>query len=210
MVLTPQEQSLLGEARKWAMEHWNPHSDAWETARQFPREAYAQAAADGYLGLASSKQYGGRDLDALSCALVYEGLAYGDPSLTTYLHIFNSLVSQLEKWYHPAPEVLALIPDFAAGRKFMAFALSELDAGSDPAAGKAWCTEDGDDYVVTGDKAWVSNSHHDDYFMLIVHGPGDGMTMMLADRSTPGLTVDQDPERIAGCAISCGQLHLRS
>lgn len=209
MVLTPQEQSLLGEARKWAMEHWNPHSDAWETARQFPREAYAQAAADGYLGLASSKQYGGRDLDALSCALVYEGLAYGDPSLTTYLHIFNSLVSQLEKWYHPAPEVLALIPDFVAGRKFMAFALSELDAGSDPAAGKAWCTEDGDDYVVTGDKAWVSNSHHDDYFMLIVHGPGDGMTMMLADRSTPGLTVDQDPERIAGCAISCGQLHLR-
>lgn len=89
MVLTPQEQSLLGEARKWAMEHWNPHSDAWETARQFPREAYAQAAADGYLGLASSKQYGGRDLDALSCALVYEGLAYGDPSLTTYLHIFK-------------------------------------------------------------------------------------------------------------------------
>ena len=209
MVLTPQEQSLLGEARKWAMEHWNPHSDAWETARQFPREAYAQAAADGYLGLASSKQYGGRDLDALSCALIYEGLSYGDPSLTTYLHIFNSLVSQLEKWYHPAPEVLALIPDFVAGRKFMAFALSELDAGSDPAAGKAWCTEDGGDYVVTGDKAWVSNSHHDDYFMLIVHGPGDGMTMMLADRSTPGLTVDQDPERIAGCAISCGQLHLR-
>ena len=48
MVLTPQEQSLLGEARKWAMEHWNPHSDAWETARQFPREAYAQAAADGH------------------------------------------------------------------------------------------------------------------------------------------------------------------
>ena len=191
------------------MEHWNPHSDAWETARQFPREAYAQAAADGYLGLASSKQYGGRDLDALSCALIYEGLSYGDPSLTTYLHIFNSLVSQLEKWYHPAPEVLALIPDFVAGRKFMAFALSELDAGSDPAAGKAWCTEDGGDYVVTGDKAWVSNSHHDDYFMLIVHGPGDGMTMMLADRSTPGLTVDQDPERIAGCAISCGQLHLR-
>ena len=76
MVLTPQEQSLLGEARKWAMEHWNPHSDAWETARQFPREAYAQAAADGYLGLASSKQYGGRDLDALSCALVYDCLLY--------------------------------------------------------------------------------------------------------------------------------------
>lgn len=211
IVLNPEERTLLREAQEWAMKNFNPYSDEWEHTGRFPREAFQKAAEDGYLGIASSKEAGGKDYPYLSCFLTYEGLAYGDPAVTTYLHIFNSLTAELEKWYDVDASVRALIPDFIAGRKFMAFALSELDAGSDPSAGKAWCVSEGDFYVVNGRKAWVSNSDNDDYYMVIVHDrDSDGMTMMLVDRHTDGLTVCNNPERIAGYAISCGELHFEN
>lgn len=211
ILLSPEEQRLLQDARKWSLGHLNPHSDIWEHVGRFPREAFHQAAMDGYLGLASSVSVGGRDLSYLSCFLTYEGLAYGDPAVTTYLHIFNSLMAELEKWYDPDPSIRDLIPEFVAGRKFIAFALSERDAGSDPSAGKSYCVSDGEDYILNGEKTWVSNSEDDDYYMVIVHDRDTGgMTMMLVDRNSKGLSVHSNPERIAGCAVSCGALRFEN
>lgn len=210
IALTSAQQSRLDAARNWSMTHLHPYAQQWEATATFPRQAFEQAAKDGYVGLVSSHQHGGQDCSYIDSFLTYEGMAYGDPAVCTYLHIFNCLLSQLEHWYTPSPELLALLPDFMTGKKFMAFSLSELTAGSDASATKSTCHFDGTHYILNGDKAWVSNSENDDYYMVTAHNlDGQGMVMVLVPRDAQGLTVDGNPHRIAGNAISCGQLHFQ-
>jgi alkylation response protein AidB-like acyl-CoA dehydrogenase len=93
-----------------------------------------------------------------------------------------------------------LMPDLLAGDLLGAYALSEAHAGSDAAALSTRAEREGDDYVVTGSKAWITHGGIADFYTLMVRTSDDGgrgITCLLADADTPGMTADR-PEHKMG------------
>ncbi len=208
--LTEQEMEMTAAAKKYAMKSWNPYSSEWEMERNYPDDLFQKAADAGYMGLASSLAIGGKGMGFLHCFLTYEGLAYGDPAITTYLHIHNGLTMELENWYDIDDEIRSLLPALVKGEKQIAFALTEESGGSDPASGTSFCQKKDGYYILNGEKVWVSNSLRDDYYLIILKDRETQETLMfLVDRETKGLQAAEDAERIAGNAVACGRLRLK-
>ncbi|MEW6553022.1 MAG: acyl-CoA dehydrogenase family protein [Actinomycetota bacterium] len=154
--LTPQQEALRKEIRRLAEEKIAPRAAEIDRSGEYPWDIQQLLASQGLLGYAIPEEYGGAGADLLSCCIVGEELARvcGTSSLIFVVQklavypIVTAGSDETKRKYLPAT---------ATGDKLAAFCLTERDSGSDAGATKTIARRDGDDYLINGEKCFITN-----------------------------------------------------
>lgn len=154
--LTDEQRAVRDVVREFAEQEIRPTAAAADDDEQFPEEVWDGLAELDLTGLTVPERYGGVDADRTTYALVNEEVAHGQLAVATALSVhclatsciaeFGS-ESQKERW----------LPEMASGRPVGMFALSEPHAGSNPAEMSTVARREGDEYVLNGEKQWITN-----------------------------------------------------
>jgi acyl-CoA dehydrogenase len=191
--LSDEQRMIRAMARSFTQQHITPHVRDWERAGAHPDEIYAKMAHQGILGAAFPQQYGGGGVDAVAYALMTEEVAQGSSSLRTSISVHSSLAGSTIKYHASDDQKQRWLPPMAAGTKLGAWALTEPGSGSDAAAMATTARKDGDDYVLNGAKAWISNGGLADFVIVYAKTQPElrhkGITCFLVAKGTPGFEV---------------------
>jgi len=165
---TATEQLQVVElAREFAREKIEPHAAEWDRTKHFARDVIDELGRLGFLGMTTPEEYDGMGLDTLTYLMALEEIAAADASISVSMGIHNAIpTTMLVKHGTPAQKERWLRP-MARGEKLAGFALSEADAGSDPASLRAQAVRDGHEWVLSGTKAWASNAGTADLMMVM-------------------------------------------
>jgi acyl-CoA dehydrogenase len=188
-------------AREFTEREIRPHAAQFEREHHVPRSLMTKLAETGLFGVAIPEQYGGAGLGELGLCVVMEELTRGDfaAAVTFGAHASIGATSVL---VGGTPEQKARwLPDFALGRVLGAYALSEANAGSDPGAMSTRAVRDGADWVLDGEKVWITNGDMADLVTVFAvtdekkrrHG---GITAFMVPSKTPGFEVGKREEKM--------------
>lgn len=153
--------------RKFADEELAPNAGEWDKEHKFPTEAVDKLAELGMMGINVSDDHGGSELDALSYAIAMEEISRGCASVGVIMSAHNSLyLYPIDAFGSDELKERYIAPysgherDDASGRlNIGCFGLSEPGNGSDAGAASTTATEDGDEWIINGTKAWITNAH---------------------------------------------------
>ncbi len=207
--LTEDQLSIQEMARKFSDEVVAATVTDLDRRHAFPEEEVRQCAEMGFLGVCVPEEYGGAGMDHLSDILVMEQLARHSSSLASIIDAHASLGStpillagteeQKQKYLVPA----------AQGEGLCAFALTEPQSGSDAAQIRTKAELDGDEWVINGTKAFITNSPYASTFLVAVktdlEAKGSrGISIMIVPANTPGLEVGKPEEKMSNrSSYSC-------
>jgi alkylation response protein AidB-like acyl-CoA dehydrogenase len=171
--LTATQQEIQALARAYAQRELVALAGERDQASRFDRVMVTQMAELGFFGMLIPERFDGLDLDAQSYLLALEEIAVADASAAVLLSVHNSLPTQMILNFGTAAQQQRFLPPMARGECLGAFALSEPEAGSDAAALRCQAVRDGDDWLLSGTKAWVS------------HGNEAGVILCMARTDSP-------------------------
>src|SRR6185295_1390273 len=138
-----------------------PVAQEWEATDRYPTEIVGTMRRMGLFGLTVPEEYGGLGADMISFALVFEEIAKGWMGIAGILGS-HSLSCWLIAQHGTEEQKRRYLPDLASGRRRTGIALTEPDAGTDLQGITTTAVRDGDDYVLTGRKTWITNARHAD------------------------------------------------
>lgn len=194
-------RELAATVRRFAEREIVPHQAAWEQNGIMPRELTERAGELGLLGLGYAEDVGGSGGDFFHVMTLIESIlevgagtgvmgAVLGHGIVTPLIVAAGTDEQVERWVRPVLE----------GRLLCALAVTEPDAGSDVARIRTRAVRDGDDYVVSGSKMFISNGVRSDYVLTaVVTGEGtghDGLTLLAIEKGTPGFEVSRTLDKM--------------
>ncbi|UYZ58755.1 acyl-CoA dehydrogenase family protein [Hymenobacter latericus] len=163
----------------------------------------------GLFGVSIPAEYGGYDMDFNTSLLVTEGVGGGHSFPVAFAA--HTGIGMLPILYFGTEEQKAkYIPDLTSGAKFAAYCLTEPGSGSDAlgAKTKAVLTEDGNSYVLNGQKMWITNAGFADVFIVFAQVDGDKFTGFIVERGTPGLTFGNEEHKMGIKGSSTRQVFL--
>ena len=188
--LTAEQESIRDMARAFAAEQLAPHALRWDETKHFPIDVIKRVAELGMGGIYIREDVGGSGLKRLDAALVFEALSTGCPAVAAYVSIHNMVAWMLDKFGLPALRE-AWLPRICSMELLGAYCLTEPHAGSDAAALSTRAVRDGDHYVVTGVKQFISGAGAADVYAVMTRtgdaGAG-GVTALLLEKGMPGLS----------------------
>ncbi|MEM7119162.1 MAG: acyl-CoA dehydrogenase family protein [Chloroflexota bacterium] len=150
------EEELVAMAQTFAQEVVLPQAASWEAARTFPRAAFSQAAELGLCRLLVSPADGGHGIRLTAMARIMEELAAASMPFAFSLTVHNNLAANIANNGSPEQRETYL-PSLLSGESVGAFLLTEPQGGSDAAVVRTSAQLDGDEWVLAGQKDWVSN-----------------------------------------------------
>ncbi len=192
-----EEQKLMRQSLQALAEQHLPVEKIRELDRDhgWPKEAYKALAKGGWLGLPYPEKYGGLGGSYKDMAILLETLSYHYACLgTTYMT--SAIYSGLQLLYNGSEELKQnyMVP-LIKGDIYVAFALTEPQTGSDAASIKTHAVRDGDDFVIRGQKWFITSAHVADYLVLVVKtNPSavpahNGFSLFLVDTKSPGISM---------------------
>lgn len=167
--------------------------EALEKASAYPEDAFKVLADEGWLALPYAAEHGGADATYKDMAVFIEALAYVHPGITsaymtTVIYGGMQLARNGNDWMRSE-----LMPELLAGRLKMAIAMSEPSGGSDLAKIKTRAVADGDDWVLSGQKVYITNAHVADRLVVAAKTDPDagrhGMSLLLVDTKADGVEI---------------------
>ena len=172
-----------------------------------PRHLWRDMAAEGLLGLPFPLDVGGGAAGAMRTALAMDAFAYGskDLGIANSWGVHTAMVGTALLNFGSAEQKGTYLPAMAAGTMVTAFALTEPDAGSHAASMRTSIRHDGDDYVISGTKSFVTNAPDADIFIIVGRMDEDAadekargtFSALIVERDTPGLAIG--PARDKSC-----------
>ncbi|TAK12834.1 MAG: acyl-CoA dehydrogenase [Rhizorhabdus sp.] len=188
--LTEEQRAIQDMAAKFTADAITPHAAEWDEQHIFPRETVRAAAALGFGGIYVSEDAGGIGLGRLEAALIMEAMAYGCPSTSAFISIHNMAAWMIDR-FGPADLKARYLPSMVACEKIGSYCLTEPGSGSDAAALKTKAVRDGDHYVVSGSKAFISGGGENEVYVVMVRTGEDGpkgISCLVIDKDMPGVT----------------------
>ena len=190
MLPSTEAADLLALTRDLATAELAPVASEYEAAGRFPRDKFRLLGKSGLLSLPYPEQWGGSAFSYEVYLQVLEELATAWLTVAVGLSV-HTLACYPLAVYGTGEQRAALLPDLLAGDLLGGYALSEPEAGSDAAALRTRAVRDGDGYLVTGTKAWITHAGVADFYLLMVRTSetdgSRGISALLADAATPGL-----------------------
>ena len=161
------EQRLLEQSvREWAAREVAPTIHDLDREHRFDKSVFPQMAALGLLGISVPQEYGGAGMDYISLGIASEELEYVDTSLRVILSVHAGLnCLSLLTWGSEDQKQRYLVPQ-AQGKKIATYGLTEPGAGSDVRGLQSVAVKEGDRYVLTGEKMWISLADVADNFLV--------------------------------------------
>ncbi|WP_348763081.1 acyl-CoA dehydrogenase family protein, partial [Hyphomonas atlantica] len=185
------EQLMIQDmARKFGEAQLQPHSEAWDRDSHFPVDVIKQAAELGFAGIYVSEDVGGSALTRTDAALIFEQLSYGDVSTAAFISIHN-MASWMIDTFGSDAQRQAWLPRLTSMELIASYCLTEPGAGSDAASLKTRAVREGDDYVITGTKQFISGAGTSDVYVLMARTSDDGakgVSTFIIEKDTPGLS----------------------
>jgi hypothetical protein len=177
-------------ARKFAEAQLLPHSEAWDRDSHFPVDVIRSTAELGFAGIYVGEEFGGSGLTRTDAALIFEQLSYGDVSTAAFISIHN-MASWMIDTFGSKEQRAAWLPRLTSMELIASYCLTEPGAGSDAASLKTKAVRDGDDYVITGTKQFISGAGTSDVYVLMARTSEDGakgVSAFIIEKGTPGLS----------------------
>ena len=167
-----------------------PFAAEWDEKEVFPVETLKGFADLGFGAIYTSDEHGGTGASRLDAALVFEALSMGCPSTTAYLSIHNMCTWMVDTF--GSDELRGdFVPALASMDKLSSYCLTEPGSGSDAAALRTTAVADGDDYILNGEKAFISGGGETDLYVIMARtgdkGPG-GISCFLVEDGSDGLS----------------------
>ena len=196
--------------REFVANEITPNAKQWDIEESFPMDVWEKMGDLGIIGTAVPEEYEGSGMDFISHAIVAEELGYGCSSMRGSYSVNISLVAKSILRWGTEEQKQKYVPPIALGQSFGCYGLTEPDSGSDAAAMKTTAEQDGDYYVLNGNKMWIT--HADTAEVSIVFAKTDkdkgarGITAFLVDKGTPGFSAQPIHEKIGLRAQDTGEL----
>ena len=190
--LTPEHEAFRKVVRQFAEAEIAPHAAEWDREHRFPEEMVAKMGDLGLFGLPFPEEIGGGGGDFTSLCIAIEEIGRVDQSMGITLEAAVGLGINPIVAYGTDEQHKRWLPDLFSGRALAAFGLTEPDAGSDAGATRTRATLDGDEWVLDGAKAFITNSGSALTSVIAVTartGP-DEISTILVPAGTAGLTVE--------------------
>jgi glutaryl-CoA dehydrogenase (non-decarboxylating) len=192
--LAPEHLMAQKMVRNFAQKEVQPTIKAWDRQQQMNPETLPRLAELGILGICIPVKYGGQGFDYISLGLVCEELEAVDTSLRVVMSVHLGLNSMaVLQWGTEEQKRRFLVPQ-AKGEKYAMFGLTEPGVGSDVANMASTARRDGSDYIINGEKMWISlatKAHHILWFAKTdpqAKDPHEGITAFMIDTKMPGVT----------------------
>jgi len=200
--LSPAQSEIQAKARAFAQDHVASLSRAMDERGEMPLSLVKEIADLGFLGGPLPEEYGGGGWDAVSLASCYEELGRVDSSVRGLMTVHTSLVSQCIFQWGTDEQKRECLPRLARGEWIGCYCLTEPNAGSDAASMESTATPDGDEYVINGEKVWITNGGIAQ--LAIVFASAErrlkhkGICAFLVPTDTPGFRREKMPGRELG------------
>jgi len=164
--LTEEQTALENTVREFVQGEVAPHIKEWDEKQHFEKSVFTKMAELGLLGVCIPEEYGGAGFDYVSLGLVCEELEACDTFLRVVMSVHVGLNSlSLLTWGTEEQKQKYLVPQ-AKGEKLSTFGLTEPNAGSDVIGMKSTARRDGDDWILNGEKMWISLGNTADNFLF--------------------------------------------
>ena len=197
--LTDDQREIQDLAARFTADRITPNAGEWDERSFFPIDTIKASAELGFGAIYVSEESGGIGLGRLESALIMEAMAYGCPSTSAFISIHNMAAWMIDRF--GADTVKAkYLPDLVTMNTIASYCLTEPGSGSDAAALKTKAVRDGDHYVVTGTKQFISGAGVNDVYVAMVRTGEDGpkgVTALVVERDMPGVSFGA-PEKKLG------------
>lgn len=155
--LTDDQKALAQAAADFASAELADHAADWDAEAHFPVDVIRRAGEAGFLGIYTPEEHGGLGLSRLEASLIFEQLAQGCVSTTAYLTIHNMVTWMIANWGDDALRE-TWVSAMVAGEALGSYCLTEPGAGSDAASLRTKAVREGDEYVISGSKMFISGA----------------------------------------------------
>ncbi|KIF70564.1 acyl-CoA dehydrogenase [Streptomyces sp. AcH 505] len=190
--LSEEQEAVRELARDFVDREIAPHAAEWDRAESVDRAIVGKLGALGFLGLTVPEEYGGSGGDHLSYCLVTEELGRGDSSVRGIVSVSLGLVGKTVLAWGSEEQKRAWLPGITSGEAIGCFGLTEPGTGSDAGNLITKAVRDGDDWVISGSKMFITNGTWADVVLLFARTndtPGHrGISAFLVPADSPGLT----------------------
>lgn len=196
--LTDEQREIQDLARRFTADRITPFAAEWDEKHIFPRDTIKEAAELGFAAIYVSEESGGIALGRLEAALVMEAMAYGCPSTSAFISIHNMASWMIDR-FGDADVKGRYLPDLVTMERMASYCLTEPGSGSDAAALKTRAVRDGNHYVVSGSKQFISGGGENEVYVTMVRTGEDGpkgISCLVIDKDTPGVSFGANERKL--------------
>ncbi|MFI6955662.1 acyl-CoA dehydrogenase family protein [Nocardia sp. NPDC050408] len=208
--LNDDERAITEMARDFADEYLAPNALEWDEQKHFPVDVLRKAGSLGMGGIYIGEDVGGSGLRRLDAVRIFEQLATGCPAIAAYISIHN-MVSWMIDNYGNAEQRNRWLPRLTSMEWLGSYALTEPGVGSDAAALSTKAVRDGDDYLLTGVKQFISGAGSTDVYVIMAR-TGDagarGISAFIVPADTPGISFGANEKKMGWNAQPTRQVIL--
>jgi len=210
VLLTEQEKLLKQQLRQFVDSEIAPYADAWDRENRLAYEAFRRVTLIGLTGLTIPEAYGGQGGSLMDSYLMSIELARASLSVASILGTHLGLaLSGLYRFGNEEQRQRFVVPA-AKGEKLCAYALTERDASSDVSRMATTARRDGDEWVINGEKCFISNGDRADIILLFATVDrtlgGKGITAFVVEKGAPGFSVGKVEDKLGIRAESAAEL----
>ncbi|MCS7298211.1 MAG: acyl-CoA dehydrogenase family protein [Bacteroidia bacterium] len=203
---TPEQRTIRDTVRQWVESRLKPIIDDYAQRAECPIHLVPEMAQLGVFGPFIPEEYGGAGLDYISYGLIMQEIEAGDSGIRSIASVQSSLVmypiwkfgSDYQRQYY--------LPRLARGEIIGCFGLTEPNHGSNPAGMESYFYEEGDSYVVTGRKMWISNAPFADIAIVWAKGPDGQVRGLILERGMEGFSTPELHRKWSLRASATGEL----
>ncbi len=210
-MIPTQEQAIIRDmARNFATERLKPFAAEWDRAARFPAEAVGEMGRLGLLGMLVPEAYDGAAADHIAYALALEEIAAGDGACSTIMSVQNSVGCMPLLKFGTAQQKERFLKPLARGEMLCAFCLTEPEAGSDASAIRTRARRDGNKYILTGTKQFITSGANAKLALVFaVTDPGagkKGISAFIVPTEKPGWRVAKLEHKLGQRASDTAQI----
>ena len=196
--LTDEQREIQELARRFTADRITPFAGEWDEKHIFPRDTIREAAELGFAAIYVSEESGGIALGRLEAALIMEAMAYGCPSTSAFISIHNMASWMIDR-FGDADVKGRYLPDLVTMDRMASYCLTEPGSGSDAAALKTRAVRDGDHYVVSGSKQFISGGGENEVYVTMARTGEDGpkgISCLVIDKDMPGVSFGANERKL--------------
>ena len=206
--LTSDQREIQELARRFTADRITPFAAEWDEKHIFPRDVIKEAAELGFAAIYVSEGSGGIALGRLEAALIMEAMSYGCPATSAFISIHNMASWMIDRFGAQGVKDKYL-PSLVTMDRIASYCLTEPSSGSDAAALKTRAVRDGDDYVVTGSKQFISGAGENEVYVCMVRTGEDGpkgISCLVIEKDMPGVSFGANERKLGWHAQPTAQV----
>lgn len=196
--LSEEQRAIRRTALDFAAREIAPHALDWDARKHFPVDVMRATAGLGMGGIYVREDVGGSALTRLDAALIFEALATGCPVVSAFISIHNMAAWMIDA-YGSEAQRREWLPRLTSMELLASYCLTEPGAGSDAAALSTRAVRDGDDYVLAGQKQFISGAGASGVYVVMARTGGagpKGISALIVPGDTPGLSFGAEERKM--------------